>query len=87
MKNEQAKSKPVAEVRLGNIRAAIWRNESESGPWFNVTFERSYREGKEYRSSFGFGRDDLLTLAKAADLAHTRIFELQQENRPTSDSE
>jgi hypothetical protein len=43
MKNEQAKSKPAAEIRLGNIRAAIWKNEGKTGTWFTVTVERSYR--------------------------------------------
>jgi hypothetical protein len=57
MKTEQAKTKPAAEVRFGNIRAAIWRNEAESGPWYNVTIERSYRDGSDYKSSSSFGRD------------------------------
>ena len=81
MKNEQTKARPVSEIRLGNIRAAIWRNEAENGPWFNVTFERTYRKGEEFRSAQSFGRADLLTVAKVADLAHTRIFKLQQELR------
>jgi hypothetical protein len=66
---------------LGIIRAAIWRNDGKNGTWYNATFERSYREEDEPRSSQNFGRDDLLTLAKVADLAHTRIFELQSEDR------
>ena len=37
MKTEQAKTRPASEVRFGNIRAAIWKNEGESGPWYNVT--------------------------------------------------
>jgi len=78
MKTEQAKTKPASEVRFGNIRAAIWRNEGESGPWYNVTIERAYRDGAEFRYSPSFGRDDLLTLAKVADQAHTEVFNLQR---------
>jgi hypothetical protein len=82
MKNEQAKSKPAAEVRLGNIRAAIWKNEGKNGVWFTVTVDRSYRDDEdEFRSSNSFGRDDLLAVAKVVDLAHTRIFELQRDER------
>lgn len=81
MTNDQGKTRPAAEVRLGNIRAAIWQNEGENGAWFNVTFERTYREGEEYHSAQSFGRDDLLTLAKVADLANSRIFELQRQSR------
>ncbi len=82
MKNEQARTKPATEVRLGNIRAAIWRNEGKNGAWFTVTVDRSYRDdNNEVHSSQSFGRDDLLALAKVVDLAHTRIFELQREER------
>ena len=79
MSNEQLKSKPVAEVRLGNIKAAIWKNETEAGTRHSVTFERLYREGDAWRSTASFGRDDLLLLAKVADLAHSKIHELKSE--------
>ena len=72
------KNKPADEVRLGTIRAAIWRNEAEHGARYNVTFERLYKEGADWKSSASYGRDELLTLAKVADLAHSRIFELSK---------
>ena len=43
-----ANQKPVDEIRIGRVKATIWRN-------------------------------DLLVLAKVADQAHTRIFELPQQ--------
>jgi hypothetical protein len=82
MKNEESKTKPAAEVRYGNIRAAIWRNEGKKngGAYFTVSIERSYRDDEgEFRTSHSFGRDDLLLLAKVADAAHSQIFELQRE--------
>jgi len=78
---QQAKTKPVAEVRYGNVRAAIWRNESQESSWFNVTFERSYRDEDEFKSSQSFGRDDLLLLAKVANEAHTLVYDMQREER------
>ena len=54
---------PAHEIRLSGIRATIWRNDTENGPRFNTTFERSYRDGEEWKSSDSFGRDDLLTLS------------------------
>ncbi len=75
-----AKSKPVHEVRLGNIKAAIWENETSNGARHNVTFQRLYRQDAEWRTSDSFGRDDLLLLAKVADLAHTCIHELAQKH-------
>ena len=82
MAKKQNKVQPVEEVRIGSIKAAIWRNEGESGPRFNVTFQRLYRteEGK-WQSTGSFGRDDLLVLKKVADAAHTRVMQLLGEKR------
>ena len=35
--------KPIHEVRLGTIKAAVWRNETGSGVRYNVTFSRIYK--------------------------------------------
>lgn len=68
-----AKSRPVQEIRLGAIKAAIWKNETENGFRYNATFERLYRDGESWKSTGSFGRDDLLVLAKVADQVHTWI--------------
>ena len=75
-------TKPVDEVRIGAVKAAIWRNESDNGARFNVTFSRSYRDSEgEWKTTHSFRRDDLLVVAKAADQAHSRIFELQRKEK------
>lgn len=66
---------PVHEVRLGGIKAAIWQNETPTGVRYNVTFERLYKDGDQWKSTDSFGRDDLLLLGKVADRAHTWIIE------------
>jgi hypothetical protein len=73
--------KPVEEVRIGSIKAAIWQKDSETGPRFSVSFSRIYKEGDEWKNTSSFWRDDLLLLAKVADQAHSRIFELHQQAR------
>ena len=73
------KNTPATKIRIRNLEAAIWRNETDQGVRFNVTFTRFYRDGEQWKSSTSFGRDDLLLLAKIADRAHDRIFELVQE--------
>ena len=70
-----SKQKPVHEVRLGSVKAAIWENQTESGTRFNVTVSRIYKDGEQWKSTDSFGRDDLLLLGKVIDLAHTWIFE------------
>jgi hypothetical protein len=76
----KAKTKPVHEVRLGAIKAALWRNETENGVRFNVTFSRLYKDGDQWQSTDSFGRDDLLQLAKVADQAHSWIFSQSHES-------
>ena len=81
-----ANPKPVAEVRIGRVKATVWPNETEGRTRHNVTFSRLYRDGAEWKSTQSFGRNDLLVLAKVADFAHSRIFELQQEEESQAES-
>ena len=69
---------PVAKIRIGLVTASIWERSTENGLFHSVTFERRYRDGDgNWRSTSGYHRGDLLTLAKAADLAHTKILEIE----------
>ena len=77
--NIMAKDKPIHEVRLGSIKAAVWKNDTEKGVRYNTTFSRIYRDGDEWKCTDSFGRDDLLVLAKVSDLAHSWIHEQGQE--------
>ena len=72
----EARKAPVAKVRVGLISASIWENPTEKGNFYNVTFERRYRDTEgNWKSTHSYGLDDLLVLAKVADLAHTKIVE------------
>ena len=67
-------TQPVHEVRIRGVKAAIWRNETDNGPRYNVTFKRIYKDSEgNWKSTSSFGRDDLLLVAKVADKAHTFI--------------
>ena len=66
-------NKPIHEIRLGAIRAAIWKNETTHGPRLNASFSRLFKDGEEWKSTTSFGRDDLLLLAKVADEVHSFI--------------
>jgi hypothetical protein len=79
-KNEAAATKnpPVAKIRVDLINASIWKNPTDKGTFYNVTFESRYRDGEgNWKSSHSYTSNDLLALAKAADLAHTKIVELR----------
>ena len=75
----ETSNKPVTEIRIGMVTAAVWQNIKGASVWHNVTFERIYRDGDEWKKVDSFGRDDLLSLAKAADQVHTWILSEEGE--------
>ena len=72
---KESKNRPVHEVRMGRIRAAIWQNETETGTRHNVTVSRLYKDGDDWKDSTSFGRDDLPLVIKVCDMAHSWLFE------------
>jgi hypothetical protein len=73
------KQKPIHEIRIGAVKAAIWENTHDNVTRHNVTICRLYKDGEDWKSSDSFGRDDLPLLFKVADQAHTWIFAHQRE--------
>ena len=72
------KSAPVAKIRVDLINASIWKNATDKGTFYNVTFENRYRDSEgNWKSGHSYAAGDLLALAKAADLAHSKIIELR----------
>lgn len=73
IENTPKSTRPFQEIRLGRVKAAIWANRTREGVIYNVTFERSYKDGDTWKTSTSFSRDDLLKVAKLADQAHSWI--------------
>jgi hypothetical protein len=72
-------SKPAHKIRIGVLQVTIWRNQSEKGPWYSVIPARSYKQGDAtWKETDSLGFDDLLTMAKLFDQAHTWIMHQQQ---------
>jgi hypothetical protein len=68
----------------GPLTGSVWTNDTPGDPRHSVTFQRLYKDGDDgWKTTRSFGRDDLLVLAKVADLAYSRILELQEP--PESD--
>ena len=81
----KAKRKPVHEIRIGRIRAAIWENDTKNGARHNVTFSRLYRDDEgNWHDTTSFGRDDLPLLCKVSDRVHTWIFDQAQRTAAES---
>lgn len=81
-------NQPVHRIRLSTISAAIFANENGEGRvYYNAQFDRSYKDGEEWKHTRSFGRDDLLNLAKVADLAHSWIHQQSQANTVSNEPE
>ena len=72
--------RPVHEIRLGRVKAAIWRNQSEYGARHNATFSRIFKTEAGWEASSSFGRDDLPLVEKVAAMAHLWIYEHSEKD-------
>ena len=63
-------NKPANQLRCGNIKATIWENVSEKGPFFSTTFSRPFKDQSgAWRDGTSFCLNDLealLTVAREA---------------------
>jgi hypothetical protein len=77
-----ANKKPVANFRLASVEASVWSNQYDKGEFYNVTLQRRYQDrDQQWQTSHSYGPSDALALAKVADMAVTKIIELQQARK------
>lgn len=65
---------PVHSIRMGLIKASIWKNETNVGTRYNVTIVRLFRNGDLWQESSRFGREDLPLASKVLELSHEWIY-------------
>ncbi|MEQ8602857.1 MAG: hypothetical protein RIB45_06030 [Marivibrio sp.] len=78
--HDQNPNKPADVIRDSNLKATLWRNESDKGPYFATEFARTYTddEGKP-RDTSSFIGTDLLRVSELARKAYDRSAELRRE--------
>jgi hypothetical protein len=81
-KSEKVSTKPVHKIRHGAVSASIWRRDTDKGPMHNVTFQRAYRAGEDWKNTSSFGRKDLLVVGLIAARAYEWI--ASQHGKPKS---
>ena len=60
-------NKPANTLRYGSIKATIWENTSEKGPFFATTFSRPFKDQSgKWRNGTSFGLNDLEALLMVA---------------------
>ena len=64
---------PIHTIRMGFIKASVWKNETKVGIRHAVTVTRLFKNGDIWQESTRYGRDDLLLVCKVVELAHEWI--------------
>lgn len=76
------KKRPAAQLRDGNLKAAIWENTKDDRTMHSVQFSRSYQDKDgNFRDTQSFSSQDLLRLSHLAGRAHDRVNRLRAEMR------
>ena len=73
-------NKPVAEFRMGLVKAVVWKNETTIGTRHNVTLARLYQLEGHWNETTSFGRNDLPLVQRVAEQAHAFIYEQKPES-------
>ena len=61
------KKQPTHTLRCGNIKATIWQNASDRGPFFATTFSRPFKDHSgAWRNGASFDLSDLEALLTVA---------------------
>ncbi len=82
MDDTQGNNPPRDVLRDGNLKASIWRNEGEKGPFYSVNLARTYRDEQgTVRDAHSFSGGDLLRVSELARKTYDRTQELRREDR------
>lgn len=67
--------KPIREIKLGSVRAAIWQKGLANGRvTYSVSFSRPYKENGTWHDATSFERSELLLVAQAAEMALNWVY-------------
>jgi hypothetical protein len=79
--SQNQNTKPVTTLTDGSIRATIWKNTGEKGPFYSVRITRTYTDEKgNYHDSESFSGSELLRVARLAQLAYDQTLALRAED-------
>jgi len=73
---------PAARVRVGNLQASIWARPTDARTFFDISFQRSYRDQNgHWKNTQSFDLTGLLALHRAVGLTIGKVLELQSAGR------
>lgn len=85
-KSTQTSTKPVKSFRLRGISAGVFENESADGDlYYKVQIVRTYKDGKDFKSTPTFSRDELPIVMLVAHDAYAYVLRTERDNRADQD--
>lgn len=80
------KNRPVHQVRIGRIKAAVFENGDDAPRKVQFTALYKDKESDQWRGSRSFAREDLPLLIKVADRVHSYLYEPHEQNEDDGSS-
>ena len=78
---ETKRSKPIHEVKVGMVKAAIWANDTPKGTLYSVTFTRLYKADEGWKTTQSFNPRDLTDVVRVSVLAEVWLADQHREAR------
>ncbi|MCA8883148.1 MAG: hypothetical protein KDA50_05290 [Rhodobacteraceae bacterium] len=80
MDSTTVSNRPIETLRDSRLKAAIWENASETGPYYTVTLAKLYddKDGQT-KETQSFSASELLRVAELAREAHGVVRDLKRE--------
>ena len=77
---ERAANQPADVIRDRDLKATLWRNEGDKGPYYATELARTYKDDEgNLRDASSFIGTDLLRVSELARKAYDRTSELRRE--------
>ncbi|MEZ6128962.1 MAG: hypothetical protein R3C59_09785 [Planctomycetaceae bacterium] len=83
--DSQTSTKPLKTIRFRGISASVFENHSDKGETFHkVQIVRTFKDGKDFRTTPTFSRDELPIVILVAQEAFDYILCAERDNRKES---
>ena len=81
-------NKPIETLRDSRLKASIWENESEKGPYYTVSLAKIYEDKDGHlQETQSFYASELLRVAELAREAHGVVRDLKRERSQERNTE
>lgn len=81
----ESKAQPAHRVKIGYVEATVWRNEGDTGVWFNITVRRSWKNDQdEWQESNSYGTREACQLVQAVQMANAWAVQAEMDEYESS---